>query len=318
MLGRFLQPDAASLIGALDIDPEIAARAAEVVDKGYTILRGSIPAETCQAMIAAFRGFEQANDALFAPSRDAHGHYPRIVNLHNAFPDLARLFSGNHALLGTLDALFGAPASLYTSLFYEVGSQQSLHRDTPVFATRPEYLYFGVTVYLEPTDDDNGCLEVLEGGHKMAELDREAMAVRRYGSLDAIPNLDNDIWVEYQNQIVADAVACGLERKRLHVNAGDTLIWHPQLPHGGTPIKDHTRTRFSFVMHVTPEGVPVYHQHVFFAPSKPMPETAPWGYSDLDGRKIADHGGGVSFGHERNYHKDQFTSPLAASVFEAA
>ncbi len=318
MLGQFLQPDAASQIGALDIPLDIQRHASEVVDKGYTVLKSAIPPETCRAMIAAFRAYEQANEALFAPSRDERGHYPRIVNLHYAFPDLARLFTRNTALLATLDALFGAPASLYTSLFYEVGSQQPLHRDTPVFATRPEYLYFGVTVYLEPTDDDNGCLEVLEGGHRMAELDREAMALRRYGSLDAIPNLDNDIWVEYQDQVVADAAAQGLPRKRVHVSAGDTLIWHPQLPHGGTPIKDMGRTRFSLVMHVTPDGVPVYHQNVFFAPSKPMPERAPWGYYDLDGRKIADHGGGVSFGHVQNYHKDQFAHPQTVPVFETA
>jgi hypothetical protein len=46
-------------------------------------------------------------------------------------------------------------ATLYSSIFYETGSQQSLHRDTPVFTTRPEYLYFGNTVYLEPAGEEN-------------------------------------------------------------------------------------------------------------------------------------------------------------------
>ncbi len=309
MLGRFLQPNAAALISEVEVDPAARASALEVVEKGYTVIPAAVPLDTCRAMIATFRAYEQENDTLFAPSRNAQGHYPRIVNLHNAIPDLAFLFTRNARLLATLDTLFGAPVSLYTSLFYEVGSQQPLHRDTPVFATRPEYLYFGVTVYLEETDDENGCLEVLEGGHNMPELDREAMAIRRYGSLEAVPNLDNDIWVEYQNAVVAGGSQQGLTRRKLHVKAGDTLIWHPQLPHGGTPIRDHARTRFSLVMHVTPEGVPVYHQNVFFAPSKPMPESAPWGYYDVDGRKLADHGGGVSFGHERNYHRDQFIRP---------
>jgi ectoine hydroxylase-related dioxygenase (phytanoyl-CoA dioxygenase family) len=309
MLGRFLHPDATALIGALGIDPVARARALEVVEDGYTVMKGAIPPEQCAAMIARFQALEQQNEALFAPSRNAKGHYPRIVNLHFAFPELVQLLTRNGILLATLDALFGAPVSLYTSLFYEVGSQQPVHRDTPVFATRPEYLYFGVTVYLEPADDENGCLEVLPGGHKIPELDREAMAVQRYGSLDAIPQFDNDIWVEYQNAVVAEGRTRGLQPRKLHVAAGDTVIWHPQLPHGGTPIRDHSRTRFSFVMHVTPEGVPVYHQQVFFAPSKAMPETARWGYFDVDGRKIADHGGGVSFGHQRNYHKDEFVVP---------
>ena len=31
-----------------------------------------------------------------------------------------------------------ARTSLYTSLFYETGSEQPIHRDTPLFCTRPE------------------------------------------------------------------------------------------------------------------------------------------------------------------------------------
>lgn len=309
MLGRFLHPDARQLIEAAPADPAARQYALDVLDKGYAVLRGSFTPADCAATIALFRAYERVNDPLFAPSRNAAGHYPRIVNLHNAIPDLARLFTRNAPLLATLDLLFGAPASLYTSLFYETGSQQPLHRDTPVFATRPEYLYFGVTVYLEATDDENGCLEVLEGGHLIPELDRETMAVNRYGSLDAIPNLDNDIWSEYQSAVVAEAQRRGLPRRKLHVSAGDTLIWHPQLPHGGTAIRDASRTRFSFVMHVTPEGVPVYHQHVFFAPSRPMPEQAPWGYKETAGRKLADHGSGVSFGHQHNYQASDFKAP---------
>lgn len=203
--------------------------------------------------------------------------------------------------------LFGAPAALYTSLFYETGSQQPLHRDSPVFATRPEYHFFGTTVYLESAGDENGCLdEVMEGGHVIPELDQESMALRRFGSLDKIPNLDNDMWGEYQNAVVAEGRARGLQVKKLYVDAGDSLIWHPQLPHGGSPIKNLNRTRFSLVMHNTPVGVPVYHQNVFFHPSKQVSEKTPWGYREVDGRMIADFRHGISFGHVKDYTLDQF------------
>ena len=314
MLGRFLQPNAADLIAELPIGAEPKRRALQVVENGYTVIPGALSPQTCRDMITAFHDFERRHEAIFSENRDARGHYPRIVNMHNVFPELIRLFTHNPMLLDTLDALFGARASLYTSLFYEVGSQQPLHRDTPVFSTRPEYLYFGTTVYLEQAGDENGCLEVLEGGHKLPELDREAMAVKRYGSVDKVPNLDGDMWSEYQDTVVANGRAQGMATKRLHVNAGDSLIWHPQLPHGGTPIADPSRTRFSLVMHVTPEGVPVYHQNVFFAPNRAFPETPAWGYYEVDGRKIADQRFGVSFGHERNYRMDQFAPAAAAAA----
>ena len=309
MLGLFLQPDAITRIAGMDIDPLVKGHALEVLAKGYTVVRGAIPQETCRQTIAAFRRFERANEAIFAANRNEFGHYQRIINLHCAMPELLKLFTRNPVWLAVQDVLFGAPTALYTSLFYEIGSQQPLHRDSPVFATRPEYLFFGTTIYLEPADDENGCLEVMQGGHLIPEIDREALAIRRFGALDKIPDTDGDTWIEYQNAVVTEGQARRLAVRRLHVRGGDSLIWHPQLPHGGTPIRDPARTRFSLVMHNTPAGVPVYHQDAFFAPSRPFPTTAAWSYREVEGRKIADFRHGVGFGHERGYQLSEFRQP---------
>jgi phytanoyl-CoA hydroxylase len=309
MLGRFLQPDAIAQIVGMDIDPLVKGHALEVIAKGYTVIRGAIPAELCRDTIAAFRRFEQANPTISGAHRDANGHLPRLVNLHCAMPELLPLFTRNTVWLAVEDLLFGAPTALYTSLFYEVGSQQPLHRDSPVFATRPEYLYFGSTVYLEPSDDGNGCLEVMQGGHLMPEIDREALALRRFGALDKIPGMDGDAWMEYQNTVVEAGRARRLTVKKLHAQAGDSLIWHPQLPHGGTPIRDAARTRFSLVMHTTPVGVPVYHQNVFFAPSLPFSDKPAWSYREVEGRQIAEFGHGVGFGNDRGYALSEFRQP---------
>jgi ectoine hydroxylase-related dioxygenase (phytanoyl-CoA dioxygenase family) len=311
MPGLFLQPDAARIIQAMTLPPLVRQHALEVVEKGYTLIKGAIAPEACAQAIADFRKFEAANEQIFAANRNENGHYARIVNLHTAMPDLLKLFTQNKVWLAVQDVLFGAPTALYTSLFYEVGSQQPMHRDTPVFATRPEYLYFGSTVYLEPAGDENGCLEVMEGGHLLEELDREAMALVRYGNLAKLPDLDDGIWNEYQDSVVSQGLARGLPVKRLYAEPGDSLIWHPQLPHGGTPIVDRTRTRFSLVMHNTPVGVPVYHQRAFFNPDAKLPETAAWSYREVDGRQIADFRHGVSFDHHNNYTLDQFVLPGA-------
>jgi len=305
MLGLFLTSDAPKAVSASSVASLVKKHALEVLDRGYSVIERAIPESICRETIAAFRRFETANDAVFSENRNADGHYPRIINLHLAFPDLLQLFIKNTVWLQVQDLLFGAQTALYTSIFYEIGSQQPLHRDTPVFSTRPEYLYFGSTVYLEPADEDNGCLQVLEGGHKLPELDRAAMAVRRYGSVEKVPSLDNDLWIEYQDTVVAQSVANGLEIKKLYVGPGDTLIWHPQLPHGGTAIKDLHRTRFSWVIHTTPVGVPVYHQNVFFNPKGSFSEKASWDYREIDGRYIADFRHGVAF-DSRTYSLDHF------------
>ena len=59
-------------------------------------------------------------------------------------------------------------------------------------------------------------------------------------------------------------------------------------------------------MHTTPVGVPVYHQDVFFAPSRPFPDKAGWSYREVEGRQIADFRHGVGFGDDRAYQLAEF------------
>jgi ectoine hydroxylase-related dioxygenase (phytanoyl-CoA dioxygenase family) len=306
MRGLFLRSDAAERISGSRLDPSVKQHCLAVLENGYTIIPQTVPTVQCQQTIDDFHAIENANRAVFAENRDPLGHYPRIVNLHLAIPSLLRLFTGNTGMLQVLDALFGEPAALYTSLFYQVGSQQDLHRDTPVFSTRPEYLYFGATVYLEPADEANGRLEVLERGHTVPEPDRQAMARARFGSPEAVPDFDQDLWNDYQATVVADCRRRGLVSRPLTVGTGDAVIWHPQAPHGGTPIGDPARTRFSLVMHITPVGVPVYHMPAFFNPTADFPDRARWTYFESHGRQIVNHPPSISFGHVRDYPLDRF------------
>jgi phytanoyl-CoA hydroxylase len=56
------------------------------------------------------------------------------------------------------------------------------------------------------------------------------------------------------------------------------VLWHPQLPHGGSQIKDVTQTRNSLVIHSTPTGTPVYQQNAFFNPDAKFCDSPGWGY----------------------------------------
>lgn len=284
-----------------------------LIDNGFTIIRGSIPKERCKGLIDQFKAFAHANSDKFQQFLDTDGHYPRIVNLHAAMPELFELFAKNQMAYKVQEAMFGATPCLYTSLFYERGSAQPAHRDTPLFSTKPEYFYFGVWVALEDANEVNGALQVYPGGHKMPELDRESIAIKRFGSLDNLPNMSNDLWLDYQGEVVRQCKDAGLTQELLCVEAGDTVIWHPQLPHGGGPIQDMSKSRFSFVMHTTPVGVPVYHQDKFFNPQAPAPIDAHWQYEEVDGayRVMQSE---VDFAHKHAYPASAFAPapPLAA------
>lgn len=286
----------------------------QIIEDGFTVIPRSVSQQLCDDAIAGFKRLENVNREAFFEFVDKDGHYPRIINLHAAIPEVFALFTKNPLAYRVQETLFDARPCLYSSLFYERGSAQDIHRDTPVFSTKPEHFYFGVWVALEDSDPGNGALQVCRGGHKLPELDREQIALKRFNTLDAIPPTSNDLWVDYQNQVQKQCAEAGIKPESIYVKAGDTIIWHPQLPHGGGPIADLTRTRFSLVMHTTPVGVPVYHQDKFFNPTAPAPLDASWWYEEVDGHirmKVDD----INFGHTKSFKLSSLNvpAPLAST-----
>ena len=290
------------------LDNAVRLHVSGIIEDGFAVIRGSIPKRRCEILITKFKEFAAANPDKFQKFLDKDGHYPRIVNLHAALPELFELFAKNPIAYQVQEALFDATPNLYTSLFYERGSAQTPHRDTPVFSTRPEYFYLGVSVALEDANLQNGALQVYRGGHKIPELDREQIALARFGSRSEIPPISNELWTDYQSRVEEQCKDAGLTLESICVEAGDTVIWHPQLPHGGGPIADLAKSRFSLVMHTTPVGVPVYHQDKFFNPNADAPMDAPWQYEQVAGafRVVQNE---VNFGHQESFQVSSFNIP---------
>lgn len=292
----------------------VAKHLAELLAEGVTVVPNAYPKDFIDGLRADVKAFIQTNAEIFDKHRDADGHYPRIINLHLAFPELLSVFTDNPVALGVQDGFFNASSSIYTTLYYERGSAQPIHRDTPYFCTRPEYRYLGVWVALEDANEVNGCLQVIRKGHLLPELDRERLALEEYESLDRVPSDSQVMWDKYQDRVSKQCAEAGLKVEKVAVKAGDTVIWHPQLPHGGSAIGDISRTRHSLVMHVAPLGTPVYHQDVFFNPGKPMPEKSAWKYLDCKDRKYAKHAS-VEFGHADPQPPSAFKRPTQKSMW---
>lgn len=293
-------------------DPRVLHALQELQQAGVTRIRGGFAPGVIDEVLASVKRTLERNQPIFGAHKDEQGHYPRIINLHLLESALLRLFAQNPLALAVQDAFFQAPSALYTSLYYERGSAQSLHRDTPYFSTRPDYRYLGVWVALEDADAQNGCLEVIRGGHLVPELDRPAIALRHYRSLDDVPAGSpagaDVLWDEYQAEVISGCLARGLKPELVEARAGDVIIWHPQLPHGGSQIRDFSRTRHSFVMHVTPHLTRVYQQDVFFNPGKQVPEQLPASaYRKFDGRFYM-HYDDIDIGHRERRKLVEFAA----------
>lgn len=265
----------------------------ELVENGYTVVRGAVSPETLTSAKAAYSAFKERAKAFNPPTVD--GRHRRLVNLHCAVPELVDLFSKNRAAL-VLDYLFGEDASLYTSLFYEIGSSQDLHRDTPYFWTNPGYSYFGFWVALEDVDQQNGCLQVVPKSHLLPEEDREDIALQFYANCKDVPNADDRLWMEYQTRAQRTAKSAELSTVDVCVGPGDTIIWHPHLLHGGRVISDPSRTRLSLVMHTTPVNQAVFHHEGFFNPESTLAERYEKPHLTRGDRMYVSYDA-VSFGH---------------------
>jgi ectoine hydroxylase-related dioxygenase (phytanoyl-CoA dioxygenase family) len=274
---------------------EVERHAVELIDHGFTVIRGAVSAADCDSAVNAFQHWCTERPEYSAAHRDEDGHYPRLVNLHLAAPEVSGLFTGNERALEVQDFCFGFRAALYTSLFFERGTAQPIHRDIPYFRTEPSGFYFGVWTALENVDHDNGPLRVVDGGHRLPAIDAGAIGRRHFSSAADIPEISLDLWREYQGHVQTSCEQARLEVVELMMEKGDTVLWHPLTPHGGAPIRDPARTRFSVVFHTTPESVPVYQGDVFFnASAQPSPDPI-WRYRRLQDRFAADLGADAHF-----------------------
>lgn len=237
----------------VDAISEAAAMSAQLESRGYAHLQGVLAEEVCDAICASFDAYVEANREEADSFLLATARHSRLTNLH-LVSDAARSAIANPRVMAVLDAFFGERAFVATSLFFEQSSEQAVHRDTPFFHTRPNNLFAGIWFALEDVHPDAGPLQYFPGGHRLVIEPIKVEATEELGSAFA----------EYTKRIAATLDANGMEKEIAIIRKGDCFIWHPELPHGGTPILQPGMTRKSMVFHCAPEGETMYGIEEFF------------------------------------------------------
>ena len=275
-------------------DPFLNSAVNSLCNDGFVVIRDSLSTEVLDQALSAYEKAKVEVLSKFTPrlNNEAYeaGKFRRLVNLHSAVPELAGLFAFNKAL-PVLQVLFQQEPTLYTSLFFEIGSGQALHRDTPYFWTTPGLNYFGVWVALEDIDPSNGPLIAVPQSHLLPDtIERRAsIGQRERERAGSIAADSPSVWSNYQAAVFEQSKEAGLEPIEFHVKRGDTIIWHPQTLHGGAKVLDTTRSRKSVAMHVTPAHTRVVHQDYFFDPSREFDGIDACDYWVLNSAQIRQH-----------------------------
>lgn len=210
--------------GLSDDDAELARRFAR---DGYLIL--DVGFDDFDAVASRI----VAEMAPLYPEKDR-----RVTDAWSSHPDVKRLALAPR-ILEVLRLLYGREPIPFQTLNFDLGTEQALHSDMIHFYSTPRRYMCGVWVALEDMDLDNGPLVYCPGSQKLP--DYHASDIGLPPIVDAYP---------YYEQFIARLVeALGLEREYSIVKKGQALIWAANLLHGGSPIRDKSRTRHSQVTH---------------------------------------------------------------------
>jgi ectoine hydroxylase-related dioxygenase (phytanoyl-CoA dioxygenase family) len=287
------RPDALELIEAADVDPSYKQVARELNRDGLSVLRGWHEKSTCAKVIEDYQTWCGQNPETVARFLDGLGHEKRLCNFHH-WSEAALSIGQNPRIMQLLDFLFGHEAGIYTSLTFKYGTQQPAHRDTPHFATWPPNYFVGVWTALQDVHPDSGPLFYHKNGHRFPvdpQVYWEQASEAKPGASKAeqcIHALDL-----YNGHIIQESVTLG-EPVMPQMQAGDTIIWHPQTPHGGSPAKNPDLTRWSIVFHCAPVDIQVHQHDRFFMHRGGDAPPDRYGFAEKGGRRVA-VAGEVSF-----------------------
>jgi phytanoyl-CoA hydroxylase len=108
----------------------------ELRTDGFTILSSVLTNSECENAIRDFDEFCSTNVLDAQKHQLSSGFHSRLYNLHATSSDVRKI-ALNETVLKVLDCIFPAKAALNSTLFFEQGSEQAIHRDTPFFISKP-------------------------------------------------------------------------------------------------------------------------------------------------------------------------------------
>jgi ectoine hydroxylase-related dioxygenase (phytanoyl-CoA dioxygenase family) len=218
---------------------------------GYTVLEGYFSAARVDRAVAAVRRLlrdrphEVVVDCLQTGRRTLWAQAGHPETRHYKFNDLylmseeVRELALDAELTTVLEDLMGEPAVLCNSLNFEKGSSQPRHIDSLYMTPRTPHALLAAWIALEDVHADSGPLVYYPGSHR----------IPLYVFNDGTHHASRDEIVDWFDYIDVQLRLRGLREKTFLARKGDVFIWHADLVHGGSPIKDARRTRASLVGH---------------------------------------------------------------------
>jgi phytanoyl-CoA hydroxylase len=287
------QDDALYRLQEKNFEPEVSSAIQALIKDGVAIIKNANSAELCDEVIKDYMRYVEENADYVKNNLDVLNREKRLVNFH-LFSEASGKIATNPIVMKILDCIFDLEAGVYTSLTFKYGTQQPVHRDTPHFATWPQERFAGVWTALEDINKLAGPLFYHPGAHKFSIDPKKYIEEARVRLPNA--NIEEQLLMAldlYNGEVIRTAPKIS-ESKLIELQKGDTVIWHPELPHGGSAAADPFLTRWSMVTHCSPVNIQVHQHDKFFLHCEDNAPLNRYDYFEMNGRKIA-NSGNISF-----------------------
>lgn len=196
-------------------------------------------------LLAELKGKQSHINDLTAEDLESNG--VKFNSIHTISQAAARL-SLTKELVHFLRCVFDdAPCATQSLTFYK-GSQQPIHIDYPYVRTQTKLAYLAASwIPLEDIHPDSGPLAYYPGSHSIEISDffdwGQGSILMESDSVQSPMQFAEYLYGRMREMKVQPRIFCPKK--------GDALIWHGNLAHEGTAIKDQSRTRISYVTHYT-------------------------------------------------------------------
>lgn len=233
--------------GFAQFSPEIQQNVLQWSQKGYMILENYFTPETCDAindeidklMKKGILQFKWGNKLMFANKRSA----------------LIRQATEDEVISRLLNFLLGKTMVPFQTINFINGSGQRAHSDSIHMTTYPLGYLIAIWVALEDVHPDSGPLFYYPGSHKLPYL-----LNNDWNAGSSFLSLGKHDYPDYEDMVDELLARNQFPREELIARKGDVLIWHANLIHGGTPIRNRALTRKSMVVHYYASDVIKYHE----------------------------------------------------------
>jgi len=139
------------------------------------------------------------------------------------------------------------------SLLYINGSEQNAHQDTIHLTPYPAGYMCGVWIALEDVQNDSGELFVYPGSQRTPRLTAKGL------NLAKITTADYSTYAAFDRRIGELVEEGGYQSLAYRPKAGEILVWHENLVHGGSRRLNPSITRRSIVGHYFARGGVAYY-----------------------------------------------------------